>query len=60
MIESYEAENRRAEVDGAKVAFFKLSGSIRRSKHGFWFDECKDTNTARRKAMKWMRQGKLN
>lgn len=59
MIESYEAENRRAEVDGAKVAFFKLSPK-RRGKTGVWFVEAKDQQMARRLAVKWTRKGKLN
>jgi len=58
-VEAYEAGNRRAEVDGAAVAFFRVTGKVRRSKHGFWHCVCPDVNAARRLAVKWMRTGKL-
>jgi hypothetical protein len=60
MTEAFESGNRRAEVDGARVQFFRMTGNVRRSKVSVLINpDCGDVKRARRLAVRWTRKGKL-
>lgn len=59
MTQVFEQDNRRAEVDGAKVQFFVVSGNKRRSKAGVWFATCDDEKQAKRLGQRWAFKGLL-
>ena len=55
----FESVNRRAEVHGNCVQYFRVSGKKRRSKVGVWFCECEDERRAKRLAQRWAFKGSL-
>lgn len=57
--ESFECQNRRAEIIGNRVVFLRMSGNVRRSKVPLWFVEDDDIKRLRRLARRWTRQAKL-
>jgi hypothetical protein len=59
MSEVYEANGRRAEIDGRVVSFLRVTGHIRRSLVGIWWTTCDDAKQARRLAKRWAFKGKL-
>jgi hypothetical protein len=59
MTQVFEQDNRRAEVNGASVQFFRVSGNSRRSKSGVWFTTCDNENQAKRLARRWAFRGRL-
>lgn len=50
----FEHENRRAEVDGGIVSFFRLSGDVRRSKRPVWWKSCVTEQQAKWLAERWV------
>lgn len=59
MTEAIEQGNRRAEMDGTFVVFFRMTGNVRRTKQPVWFMQCGDLRRARRLMRRWVRAGKL-
>ncbi|MBP3955427.1 hypothetical protein J8F10_09050 [Gemmata sp. G18] len=55
----YEHGNRRAEVDGAIVSFFRLSGDKRRSKFACWWKSCGTAQQAEWLAERWAYRGEI-
>jgi hypothetical protein len=53
MTQVFEQDSRRAEVNGAEVQFFRVSGNKRRSKSGIWATICEDERQAKRLGQRW-------
>lgn len=49
----YESGNRRAEVKGNMVQYFRKSGKKKQGLVGVWFQECEDEAKAKRLAQGW-------
>lgn len=59
MTRVFEQDNRRAEVNGPVVGYFRMSGNARRSKTPIWSQEYDDERTAERLAKRWAFKGKM-
>lgn len=59
MTQVFEHDNRRAEVDGTIVSFFRLTGDKRRSKAPWWWKSCISPEQAEWLAQRWAYRGKL-
>lgn len=55
----YEQGNRRAEVHGNVVQYFRRTGAKKKGLVGVWYCECEDEKKARRMAQRWAFQGSL-
>lgn len=55
----FEHENRRAEIDGTIVSFFRLTGDVRRSKAAVWWKSCVTEQQAEWLAQRWAYRGLL-
>ncbi|QEL14754.1 hypothetical protein [Limnoglobus roseus] len=55
----FEAGNRRAEVHGNCVQYFRRSGKKKRGLVGVWFCECETEKQARQLAQRWAFKGRL-
>jgi hypothetical protein len=49
----YESGNRRAEVHGTVVQYFRRSGKKKQGLVGVWFHDCGDEAKAKRLAQGW-------
>jgi hypothetical protein len=59
MTEALESGNRRAEMDGQFVVFFRVTGQVRRSKKAVWFVESQGPRKDRYLARRWVRDCRL-
>lgn len=59
MTRVFEQDNRRAEVAGRAVSYYRMSGNARRSKMPIWHQEYEDERTADRLARRWAFKGKM-
>jgi hypothetical protein len=55
----FEHANRRAEIDGTIVSFFRLTGDKRRSKAPCWWKSCVTEQQAEWLAARWAFRGKI-
>ena len=55
----YEQGNRRAEVHGTAVQYFRITGAKKKGLVGVWFCECEDEKHANRLAERWAFRGKI-
>jgi len=56
----YEQGNRRAEVHGTAVQYFRITGAKKKGLVGVWFYECEDEKKAKRLAQRWAFMAKLS
>ena len=57
--ETYECENRRAEITGTVVAFLRVTGNVRKSFSAVFWNDYEDVKKARRLARRWAFKGLL-
>lgn len=55
----FESGNRRAEVHGNVVQYFRRIGAKKKGLVGVWFHECEDEKKAKRMAQRWAFKGSL-